>query len=227
MEREYISIEDIITSAQGSINDFFIKGRFLIISVREKIARNGTPYYSLSLEYKTGKLNANRFTSGELEFGSLNAIYLVGNIIEIEGIYQNEWNSMKIFTEKLIESIIEELPNENQDINEENFHKKNLTLLENQIDKFDELIKLTKLGTTIRIKSYINDLVKSVFDNASYRKIRKFKKSIEQHIEVWPEDKRDEFWNECSRTIRRYEALQAPKWKKWGSHLIKLISVLR
>jgi len=122
MEREYISIEDIITSAQGSINDFFIKGRFLIISVREKIARNGTPYYSLSLEYKTGKLNANRFTSGELEFGSLNAIYLVGNIIEIEGIYQNEWNSMKIFTEKLIESIIEELPNENQDINEENFH---------------------------------------------------------------------------------------------------------
>ena len=227
MEREYISIEDIITSAQGSINDFFIKGRFLIISVREKIARNGTPYYSLSLEYKTGKLNANRFTSGELEFGSLNAIYLVGNIIEIEGIYQNEWNSMKIFTEKLIESIIEELPNENQDINEENFHKKNLTLLENQIDKIDELIKLTKLGTTIRIKSYINDLVKSVFDNASFRKIRKFKKSIEQHIEVWPEDKRDEFWNEYSRTIERYEALQPPKWKKWGSHLIKLISVLR
>ena len=134
---------------------------------------------------------------------------------------------MKIFTEKLIESIIEELPNENQDINEENFHKKNLTLLENQIDKIDELIKLTKLGTTIRIKSYINDLVKSVFDNASYRKIRKFKKSIEQHIEVWPEDKRDEFWNEYSRTIERYEALQPPKWKKWGSHLIKLISVLR
>jgi len=70
-------------------------------------------------------------------------------------------------------------------------------------------------------------LVKSVFDNASFRKIRKFKKSIEQHIEVWPEDKRDEFWNEYSRTIERYEALQPPKWKKWCSHLIKLISVLR
>lgn len=227
MEREYISIEDIITSAQGSIDDFFIKGRFLIISVREKIARNGTPYYSLSLEYKTGKLNANRFTSGELEFGSLNAIYLVGNIIEIEGIYQNEWNSMKIFTEKLIESIIEELPNENQDINEENFHKKNLTLLENQNDKFDKLIKLTELAATIHIKSYINDLIKPFFEKPSNRKIKKLKKSIEQHIEGWPEDKREEFFNEYFRTIKRYEGLQPSKWKKYGKGLLKLIPLIR
>ena len=204
MEREHISIK-------ASINDFFIRGRFRIISVREKIARNGTSYYSLNLKNKTGKLNAKRFTSGESEFKSLNDKYLVGNIIEIEGIYQNEWNSMKIFTEKLIVSIIGEPPHENQE----------------QINKLDELIKLAKLGTTIHIKSYINDLIKYFFDNASNRKIREFKKSIGHYIEVWPEDKRDELWNEYSRTIGRYEAMQPSKWKKWGCRLIKLISILR
>ncbi|MFW9880737.1 MAG: hypothetical protein ACFFG0_47340 [Candidatus Thorarchaeota archaeon] len=40
MEKEYISVEEIIESAQGSMNNFHIKGRFLINIIVEKIASN-------------------------------------------------------------------------------------------------------------------------------------------------------------------------------------------
>ncbi len=104
MERELISVEDIIISAQNSINDFPINGKFLITDIIEKTTKNGDPYYNIKLKDKTGNLKAKRFTNGDSEFKSLNTIYLIGNIIEIEGIYQNEWDSLKINTEKLIES---------------------------------------------------------------------------------------------------------------------------
>lgn len=227
MEREYISIEDIIASAQSSTIDFLIKGRFLINSVRGEIANNGTSYYNLNLKCKMVNLSAKRFTSDQLEFGSLNVIYLVGNIIEIEGIYQYKWHSVKITSEKLIESVMEDLPLENYDNNGRNLHEEKLALLKNQSDKFDELIKLIKFGTTIQIKSYINDVIRPIFDVASNKKIKEFKKSIEKHINIWPEDRREEFWNEYSRSIGRYEAMQPAKWKKWGARLLKLISVLR
>ena len=210
MEREYILIEDIIASAQSSINNFSINGKFTIVSVIKKTAINGTPYFIIKLKDKTGNLNAKRFTSGESEFESLSTIYLLRNIVELEGIYQYEWNSVKITAEKLIKSFKEELPYE-------------IALLK----RFDELIKITEFSVTIHIKSYINDLIKPFFENPSNRKIKKLKKSIEQHIEVWPEDNREEFFNEYSRTLSRYEDMQPLKWKKWGSNLLKIISVLR
>jgi len=131
--------------------------------------------------------------------------------------------------EKNKQSVIEELPHEIQDENVENFLQKNhsLALLKEQNDKFDELIKIMEFSVTINIKSYINDLIKPFFENPSNKKIKKLKKSIEQHIEGWPEDKREEFFNECFRTIKRYEDMQPLKWKKWGSNLLRLISVLR
>lgn len=227
MEREYISIEDIIASAQGSINNFSINGRFLITSVIKKTTINGKPYFNITLKDKTGNLNAKRFTSGESEFESLNNIYLLGNIVELEGIYQYEWDSVKIAAEKLIKSFIKELPHEIQDENVENFLQKNLALLKNQKDKFDELIKIIEFEVTILIKLYINDVIKPIFENPSNRKIKELKKSTEQHIEGWSENKREEFINEYSRTIKRYEDLQPSKWKKWISCLIRLISVLR
>ena len=46
---------------------------------------------------------------------------LLGNIVEFEGIYQYEWDSVKITTEKLIKSFTEELPYE---ILLENFPRK-------------------------------------------------------------------------------------------------------
>lgn len=210
MEREYILIEDIIAAAQSSINNFSINGKFTIVSVIAKTAINGKPYFDIKLRDKTGDLNAKRFTSGKSEFESLNTIYLLGNIVELKGIYQYEWDSVKITAEKLIKSFTEELPYE-------------IALLK----KFDELIKITEFSVTIHIKSYINDLIKPLFENPSNRKIKKLKKSIEQHIEVWPEDNREEFFNEYSRTLNRYEDMQPLKWKKWGSHLLKLIFILR
>ena len=95
MEKKFMSVEDFAISAQ----DFSIKRRFLITNVVKKMASNGTKYYFLTLKDNTGKLNAKRFTNGEIEFRSLNSIYLIGNFIEIEGIYQYRWQSMKIFTE--------------------------------------------------------------------------------------------------------------------------------
>ena len=168
-------------------------------------------------------MNAKRFTSGESEFDSLKQIYLVGNIIEIAGIYQYKWNSIKIFNEKLIKSVKEEKAQKNG----ENFNYKKKVSLKDKNEKIDELLELTRFGTTIQIKSYINDYIKSVFDHASRRKIREFKKTIKQHIENWPKDRRDELCNEYSRIIEHYENLQPSWWKKWGSGLIKLISVLR
>lgn len=211
MERESMSIEDISASTQDSINDFYIRGSFRIIGVRKKIARNGTSYYSLNLKHKTGKLNAKRFTNGDTEFESLNTIYLVGNNVEIEGVYQYEWHSMKINTEKLIGSVIKEFSQKNQD----------------HIDKLDELIILTQFGTTIQIKSYINDVINSYFNKASNKKAKEFKKFIGQYMDFWPKDRKDEICNEYYRTIERYEDMQQPRWKKWGSRLIQLISVIR
>jgi len=215
MEREYVLIEDIIASAQSSINNFSINGKFVITSVIKKTAINGTPYFNIKLKDKTGNLNAKRFTSGDSEFESLSTIYLLRNIVELEGIYQYEWNSVKITAEKLIKSFTEELPHE--------IH----ALIKEQNDKFDELIKITEFSVTIHIKTYINDLIKPFFKNPSNRKIKKLKKSIEQYIKIWPENKREEFFNEYSRTINRYEDMQPLKWKKWGSNLLKIISILR
>lgn len=103
MEKEYISVKDIIASAQLSMNDFPINGRFLIIDVVEKIARNNKPYFNIRLKDRTGNLSAKRFTSGENEFESLKSIYLEGNIVEIEGIYQHDWDSVKINNENRLE----------------------------------------------------------------------------------------------------------------------------
>jgi len=217
MEKEFTSIEDIIASAQSSLNDFPIKGRFLITSVIKKMANNRTQYYFLNLKYKTGELNAKRFTGGELEFRSLNAIYLVGNIIEIEGIYQNEWQSMKIFNEKLIESITKELPHDIQNKSLENTIKKELARLKD----------LIKLGTAIQRKSYINEVIKPIFNNLSGRKIKQLKKFFEQEIGSLPIEKREEVYYDYVKTFERYENMQPSKLKKLGSNLFKLLSVLR
>ncbi len=227
MEKECISIEDVITSTQGSTNDFFINNKFQIISKSKSIASNGTPYYHLILKFKTGQLKANRFTNGDLEFDSLSAIYLEGNIIDVEGKYQNKYRSMKIFNEKLIESNKEDIPDENSYKNGELYHKKTLSLLQDQNEKIGELVKLNKLRTTISIKSLINDVIKPIFDNPSNKKIRNFKKYYKNHIDFWPVDRQDEVLNDYSRTIRRYEVMQSPRWKTWCSRLIKLIAILR
>jgi len=94
-------------------------------------------------------------------------------------------------------------------------------------NKFDELIEMVKFSNLVHIKSLINDEIKPYFKKASKKKIKKLKKSIEQHIEIWPEEKRKEFYEEYFRTIKRYEELQPPEWKKYGSGLLKLFSILR
>ena len=103
MEKEPISIEDIIASAQLSTNDFLINGRFLITNMVERTARNDKPYFNLQLKDKTGNMSAKRFTRGESEFESLKSIYLEGVIIEIEGVYQHDWDSVKINNERVLD----------------------------------------------------------------------------------------------------------------------------
>ncbi len=217
MGRETISIEDNIKPAQESLNDFPIKERFLIINMRKKITRYGKPYYFLNLKDKKGSINAKRFTSGELEFESLKAIYLVGNFVEIEGIYQSEWDSLNINNENLIENFIEKSPFEVQNRSLEYILKKELAPLK----------ELIKFGTTIQRKSYINDVIKPIFDNLGSRKIKKLKKSFEIEIKGWPKEKREEFYYDYAKTFERYENMQPSKWKKLGSNLFKLLSVLR
>ena len=125
--------------------------------------------------------------------------------------------------------VLEESPQELQDeIKDSVFSKDDiLSLLKKLTNQFEKLIKITEFSTTIQIKSFINDLIKPFFEKPSNRKIKKLKKDIEQHIEGWPEDKREEFFNEYFRTIKRYEDLQPSKWKKYGSGLLKLIPILR
>jgi len=217
LEREFMSIEDIITSAQGSLNDFSIKGKFLITNVKRKIAINRNLYYKITLKDKTGNLDAIRFTNRKSEVESLNSIYLKGSIIEIEGIYQCEWKSMKIYKEKLIENFKEQRPHKIQNLNVEN-------ILKNELAPLKELIKL---GTIIQRKSYINDVIKPIFDNLSSRKIKQLKKSFEQEIEGWPIEKREEFRYDYAKTFERYESMQPSKWKKWSSNIFKLFSILR
>jgi tetratricopeptide (TPR) repeat protein len=102
-----------------------------------------------------------------------------------------------------------------------------VSLLEEFKSSFGTLVELAKLTSTINIKSYINDHIKPYFDQPSKKKIKKLKKSLQQQLEVWPEEMRKEFLNEYLRTIKRYEELQPPKWKKYGSTLLKLIPILR
>ena len=153
-------------------------------------------------------------------------------VLDLNPTDENNKNNLRFALdemEKNKQSVIEEPPHEIQDENVENFQQKNhlLDLLKEQNDKFDELIKITEFSATIHIKSYINNLIKPFFKNPSNKKIKKLKKSIEQYIEVWTADKREVFFNECSRTIKRYEGMQPLKWKKWGSNLLRLISILR
>jgi len=124
-----------------------------------------------------------------------------------------------------LEESPQELPEESKD---SVFSKDDiLSFLKELSVQFEKLVKLTELTTAIHIKSFINDQIKPFFENPSKKKIKKLKKSIEHHIEFWPEDKREEFFNEYSRTIKRYEELQPPKWKIYGKGLLKLIPLLR
>ncbi len=104
MEKNYISVEDIILSAQGSFEDFPINGIYLVTNAVENTTRYGKPYYNLVLKDKTGTFRAVRFTTGEEEFEPLKNIYMLGYIVEIEGTYQNKWDSVKVITEKLVEN---------------------------------------------------------------------------------------------------------------------------
>jgi hypothetical protein len=226
MEREYISIEDITDSTQSFFTDFLIKGSFQITNVSRRLAKNGTPYYNIKLKSKFGNLRASRFTHGHIEFESLNFIYLVGNVIEIEGIYQYKWHSVKITSEKQNDSFIKTLHLNNPEEEGFNLQKENTPLLENQNDKLDELIKLYKFGTTIQIKSYINDMIKPIFNKASKKKIKEFEEFIEKQLETWPEDRRNEILEEFFRTLGRYKSIQPTKWRKLGLYLLKLISLL-
>ena len=124
---------------------------------------------------------------------------------------------------------LEESPQELQDENVNSILSKDeiLILLKDQNDKFDELLKLIGFSNEIQIKSFINDQVKPSFENPSKKKIKKLKKSLEQYVEDWPEEKREELFNEYLKTIKRYEELQPPKWKKYGSTLLKLASVIK
>ena len=124
---------------------------------------------------------------------------------------------------------LEESPQEPQDEKADSILSKDeiLILLKAQNDKFDELLKLIGFSNEIQIKSFINDQVKQFFENPSKKKIKKLKKSLEQHVEVWPEEKREELFNEYFKTIKRYEELQPPKWKKYGSTLLKLAFVIK
>ena len=88
------------------------------------------------------------------------------------------------------------------------------------------LIKLYKFGTTIQIKSYINDMIKPIFNKPSKKKIKEFEEFIEKQLETWPEDRRNDVLEEFFRTLERYKAMQPTKWRKWGSYLLKLISLL-
>ena len=124
---------------------------------------------------------------------------------------------------------LEKSPQELQDENVDSILSKDeiLILLKDQNDKFDELLKLIGFSNEIQIKSFINDQVKPFFENLSKKKIKKLKKSLEQHVEDWPEEKREELFNEYLKTIKRYEELQPPKWKKYGSTLLKLAFVIK
>ncbi len=199
-----------------STRDFSINRRFLIINVVKKMASNGTKYYFLTLKDNTGKLNAKRFTSGEIEFRSLNIIYLIGNFIEIEGIYQYKWQSMKIFTEKLIESVTKTPSAEVQ-----------IEPKENILIVLAQLKELIKIGTYIQLKSYINDVIASFFPNFSNRKKKQLNKSFKNEIESWPIENQGDFYIEFTKTLERYEKMQPSKWKKLGSNLLKLLSVIR
>lgn len=207
-----MSVKDFTRSTR----DFSINRRFLIINVVKKMASNGTKYYFLTLKDNTGKLNAKRFTSGEIEFRSLNIIYLIGNFIEIEGIYQYKWQSMKIFTEKLIESVTKTPSAEVQ-----------IEPKENILIVLAQLKELIKIGTYIQLKSYINDVIASFFPNFSNRKKKQLNKSFKNEIESWPIENQGDFYIEFTKTLERYEKMQPSKWKKLGSNLLKLLSVIR
>lgn len=125
MEIKVNSVEEIIKSAHEYINNFRLHGKFLIINVIEKIAKNNKPYISLDLKDKTGVMRAKRFTNGNNEFNSLKSIYIEGNAIEIEGIYQYKWGSVNIKNEILLKSDEYELSDfeEPTDINLESLKK--------------------------------------------------------------------------------------------------------
>ena len=124
---------------------------------------------------------------------------------------------MKIFTEKLIESIAKTLQLEVQNRSMENFLRKELAPLK----------ELIKVGISIQRKSYINDVIKPIFRNLSNRKINQLKNFFKNEIEGCSIENRGEFYNDFTKTFERYENMQPSKWKKLGSNLFKLLSVLR
>lgn len=158
MEKEYILVEDIIALAQVTLNDFPINGKFLITSVVEKSTKYNTPYLNINLKDKTGEIRAKRFTRGLTEFKSIKLIYLEGNVVETEGIYQNEWDSVKINHERLLESY-EYDTNDYEESSDINVDKLTSTLM-NTID----LIENNYLKNLLTLIFGDNDIWQAYFE---------------------------------------------------------------
>ncbi len=87
-------------SAQIFDNNSKIQGKYQVLEATSKIARNNTIYLSLTLWNKSVKFKALRFFNGNQTLDRLKKIYRIGNILLIEGKYDENYNVVKIFCEK-------------------------------------------------------------------------------------------------------------------------------
>lgn len=203
-----IFIARIIESSQDFTSEYPVTGTFSITRVTRRNAINNTTFYEIEMENLLEQFTARRFTKDQCEFESLKLIYVTGNTINIEGVFQKRFEAVKIYSEHIMK--VSAIQN---------------NLIRNE--KLEELIKISKLGTTVLIKTYVNDLITPVFYHPSKKKFKKLKKFFEENLDSWPEEMRGEILGEFHQALERFKGLQPAKWKKWGGYIYKILSLIR
>lgn len=145
-----LTISDIINQAKESQRDFQFSSKLQIIDKTINYTSSGKPYFILKMRDITGDLgNIKKWTESEEELNLYNNLFEIGNIIELNGQYQQTWNSIVINSARKL--------NENQ-FSLEEFVISPISNQERLIEKLNETIsKITD--------KFLKSLMKNIFDD--------------------------------------------------------------
>ncbi len=151
---EYLTISDIISQAKRSQRDFQFNSKLQVIDKSISYTKDKKPYLILRMRDITGELSKiKKWTENEDELNLYDNLFDIGNIIELNGQYQSNWNSIVINTAKKL--------NKNQ-FNLEEFVVSPISNQERLIEKLNET--LSKINN-----KFLKELLENIFGDIKIR----------------------------------------------------------
>ncbi|MFX0102909.1 MAG: hypothetical protein ACFFCS_25295, partial [Candidatus Hodarchaeota archaeon] len=165
VENQELKVEEIITRARNSQDDFLVQSTLQVRDVIEKQSKYGKLFFNLKLGDITGDLLAKKWTNEFTNIEELRNTFQVGNFIKIFGTYELKWG-LKLNREQLKNV---------EDINLEDFFLEGTTDVETLKTTLKDMID--NLGN-----EDLKELIRKIFSDAElYEKFCNVPASIIKH----------------------------------------------